>query len=218
MVRLCDWGKYLLAKVLDHSSDASVLELSAASRGAKSAVDTCRPLGTEGLWQHPPGAWEVCGLWRFLGLGDVKRIPSVTLSSKVEFQNLREVLAFFKAASQLAADTMDGQVTYGTFSFKPADVARLSFGVGTFEHQCDSGETEVLFDDRLKCLIEAHRHDGDEVPWINIHVQRSTIEPDPNPLICCSLLLPELRMSASMGNVYDTHDLDTESPLTELCF
>ena len=37
-----------------------------------------------------------------------------------------------------------------------------------------------------------------------------------NPLICSSLLLPDLRLFASYGSIYNDHELDTESPLTQL--
>ena len=117
----------LLVRVLDLASDVSVLELDVASPSLTRAVEECRrgsPLG-EGAWRHPPGKWEVCGLWRFLSLGDLKKIPSVTLSCKVEFQNVTEALAFFKAAKHLAADTIDGQVTFNTCSFSGEDVAEL---------------------------------------------------------------------------------------------
>ena len=217
---LRDLSKELLVRVLDLASDSSVLQLSVASGGLKNAVEECRPVSGEGPWCHPPGTWETSGLWRYLGLGDVTStlLPSVTLRCEVKFQDLQEVLLFLKAAKALADDTIDNHVTFDHFVFKPKDVRHLYFGEDDHNGRwCTAGQTEVNFQGQLYCSIEAHRDDDDEVPWINVYVHWPYLPMKENPLICCSsLLLPELRMLASIGNIYDTHDLYEGSPLTEL--
>ena len=109
---LLNLSKELLVRALDFSSDTSVLELAAASRAVKTEVEECRPFGSEGSWRHPAGAWNTSGLWRFLGLGDLKKIPFVSLCCEVEFQNVTETLAFLKAAKDLASDTIDDHVSF----------------------------------------------------------------------------------------------------------
>ena len=207
-------SKEELLNVLEFSSDASVLELAATSRCVRSAVGEIRS-GSGFPWQHPPGT--LSGLWRFLGLGDLKRIliPSVSLQCDVEFQNFAEVVAFLKAANDFAADTMDGNVTFDKLSFDAGDVAHLFLGADDRNGRwCATGGTEVLFNGRpVACTIDAQRTDDDENPWMYVHVDCEDLPP--NPIICCSSLLsPELRMRANI-RCGDIHDLDEESPFTD---
>ena len=210
-------SKELLLNVLEFSSDTSVLELAATSRGVRSAVDECRSTGKGFPWRHPPGSLEVSGLWRVFGLGDLKRIPvpPVNLRCDVEFQDFAEVVAFLKAANDFAADTMDGHVTFDKLSFDAGDVAHLFFGADDRNDRwCATGETEVLFNGRrVECTLDAQRTDDDENPWMYVHVDCENLLP--NPIICCSSLLsPELRMRANI-RCGDIHDLDEESPFTD---
>ena len=208
----------LLVDVLDLVSDASALELSAASAAVKWAVEECRLAGSRFPWQHPPG--KLHGLWRLFGLGDLKRkaIPFVTLRCEAEFENSARLVAFLKAANYLAADTIDGQVTFDNkFVFEASDVANLYYGEDDGNGRyCTAGLTEVLFNDcPLTCGIDGHRSDGDEVPWINVCVFHQDLPQNPM-IICSSLLLPELRMVASDGDVHNTHGLQADSPVTAL--
>ncbi|CAE7802107.1 unnamed protein product [Symbiodinium sp. CCMP2592] len=115
----------VLVLVLDQASDTSGLRLGAASRGARKAVQQCRDMGSEGPWRHPPGTWEPSGLWRHLGLGDLQRLPSVTLCCQIEFQNVEEVVAFTKAAMEMAAQTINGHVSFSIFTFRRLERAKL---------------------------------------------------------------------------------------------
>ncbi|CAE7258100.1 aglC [Symbiodinium natans] len=219
---LLDLSNGFLVDVLDLSCDGSVLELAAASKAMQSAVEACRwiaPVCSRFPWRHLQGKLKLNGLWRYWGLGDLKRnpIPFATLCCEIEFQNLAEVMAFLRAANHLAADTVDGQVTFvNKFAFEAGDVAHLYFGEDDGNGRwCSAGQTKVFFNGRpVECSIEAHRDEEEEVPWINVSVDHDL---PMNPMISCSSLhLPELRMEASLGSVYDVHDLQAESPLTEL--
>ena len=208
-------GRELLGELLDLAPGASVLELSVASRRVRDAVDECRVTTTEGPWRFPKG---MIVPWRFLGLGDVKKLPCVTLCCEVEFPHEQELRNFFQAARQLADDTVDGQVTFARFTFDPQDVAHLFYGEDySNANWCGTEQTaELVFNGcHMTCSLDGHRDEADDVPWINLSVdQDSSAE---NPLICCSsLLLPQLRMNSSCGNIYECHDLDAESPLTDL--
>ena len=118
MPGLHNLSEVLLVHMLDLSSDALVLELAAASRALRSGVEACRQVASEGPWQHAPGTWEACGLWRYLGLGDLKMIPAVTLCCETKFQHRTELLAFLKAVKALAAETFDGYVATSLHSMR----------------------------------------------------------------------------------------------------
>lgn len=221
-----DLSKELLVHVLNLSTDASVLHFAAASRAVRNAVEECREIGSacsagsHGPWRHPPATWEVSGLWRFLGLGDLKKIPKVTLCCETEFQHSAELLAFLKAVKALAADTVDGHVTFSNFSFPPTDAAELFHGEDEFMTTSGQVATVVFNGYHIECSIDAHLwiHEG-EVPTINLWVHENEKGALPeNLLICCSsLLAPELRLLASCGeNMSEELDLDSESPFTEL--
>ena len=83
---------------------------------------------------------------------------------------------------------------------------------------------EVVFNGcRLNCSLSLAAHlqpeDSDgEIPWVNVYVDidDGTVLLQ-NPLICCSsVLLPDLRLFGSFCNIYNDHELDAESPLTQL--
>eukprot|EP00435_Cladocopium_sp_Y103_P070497 s127_g35.t1 len=221
-MRLHELSDVLLVHVLDLSLDTTVLELSAASHALKNGVDRCRRMSSEGPWQHLPGAWQTSGLWRYLGFGDLQRIPEVTLCCEVKFQGLTEVLAFFKAVKALAADTIDGHVTFKKLMFDDA-VKTLFSKRGIFS----TDETTVVFDGyQMECFLDAFFYqEDDEVPLISLCVTykndkglrlRAQDFPQIRPFICCSsVLLPKLRLLAGY-DIYGGHDLDAESPLTDL--
>ena len=74
-------------------------------------------------------------------------IPDVTLCCEVQFQELTEVLAFFKAVKALAADTIDGHVTFKKLTFKD--------------------EVKTLFPGhRPCCLASFHRPDNSGFRWL----------------------------------------------------
>eukprot|EP00435_Cladocopium_sp_Y103_P035185 s2746_g9.t1 len=165
------------------------------------------------------GNQEIYELWRFYGLGDLKRppVPPVNLRCDVEFQNFEEVVTFLKAANDLAADTADGNVTFNKLSFEEDDVDHLFFGeLDRGRSWCFTRQTEVLFEGRLiEVEFDSHRQEESPDPFISIAVYNDTLPQ--NPLICCSsLLLPELRMLSSQWNTYYVHDLDATSPSTEV--
>jgi len=220
-------SEVLLVHVLDLSSDALVLELAAASRALRSGVEACRQVASEGPWQHAPGTWEACGLWRYLGLGDLKMIPAVTLCCETKFQHRTELLAFLKAVKALAAETFDGYVAFNQFTFDARKAASI-FSREDMEgddFMTESHQTvEVVFNGcRLNCSLSLAAHsqpeDSDgEIPWVNVYVDidDGTVLLQ-NPLICCSsVLLPDLRLFGSFCNIYNDHELDAESPLTQL--
>eukprot|EP00438_Fugacium_kawagutii_P011884 Skav219165 [mRNA] locus=scaffold648:263034:263732:- [translate_table: standard] len=202
-----------LEHVLHVLPDASVLRLAATCCSMKSAVEECRAMHHDGPWRHPPGPWEASGLWRLLGLGDLKMIPMVTLCCEAEFQSVVEVLGFLKAAKDLAADTIDGQVVFNNFSFH---AAHLLWGDHDFTCERAAERVDFVFKGcQIECSLEVSYFAGaDEVPWIYPYVQHQRL-PE-NPFICCnSLLSPQMRLRASLGNIY-FNDLDAGSPLTTL--
>lgn len=210
----------LLVQVLDFSSDVSVLDLAAVARSLKIAVEECRPIGC-GPWKHAPGPWSSSGLWRYLGLGDLKKLPTVTLFCESEFQDTSDVLAFVKAAKALAADTVDGHVAFNKCSFDAAGTARL-FSLDGNDNVCFGDQIARLAVKgcRIECTIDAHHYlpDGD-APWIWVYVWVESHTDGPqNPLVCCSsLVFPELRLHSMREREYqESHDLDASSPLTEL--
>eukprot|EP00435_Cladocopium_sp_Y103_P056223 s396_g18.t3 len=190
-----DLSKELLVRVLDFSSDSSVLELAAASRAVKTDAEECRPLSSEGSWRHPAGTWNTSGLWRFLGLGDLKNIPSVTLCCEVEFQNVAEAFAFLKAAKNLAADTIDDHVSFNQFLFSAADVNELFCGDGDDPHWCEADQKAAIKMKgcQIQCALVATRTCADEnAPrTLFLDVDRTRRK---NPrVICNSLLATDLR-------------------------
>lgn len=221
---LNDLSEVLLLHVLDLSPDASVLELAATSCGLRSGVEACREIRQEGgPWRHHKGLWEVSGLWRFLGLGDLKTMPHVTFCCETKFQHVKELLAFYKAAQAFAADTIDGRVTFHKFTFKGS--AKLFCGQQVDFMAPSDQIADVDFNGRqIECSLDAHLHPEDEAPWINLFVNNEDDNrPDApqNLLMCCSSpVLPDLRLlagfEASTIIIYNDHQLDSESPLTEL--
>ena len=210
-------SKELLVRVLDFSSDVSVLQLAAASRAVKTEVEECRPLGSEGSWRHPAGAWSSSGLWRFLGLGDLKKIPSVTLCGEVEFQSVAETRTFLKAAKNLAADTVDDHVSFNHFLFSAADVNELFCGDGDNPHWCEADHKAAiqLKGCRIQCSLVATRTCAvqDAPRTLFLDVDRSRRK---NPrVICNSLLARDLRLQSRHGNIEVYGDLTKESPLTK---
>ncbi|CAE7421360.1 aglC [Symbiodinium natans] len=207
----------VIVHLLDVSSDSSALQLAAASHGLRKAVERCRGVACEGPWRHAAGAWEVAGLWRFLGLGDLHRIPAVTLYCDMEFQHVGEVVKFLKAAKALASDTVDGRVTFSKFSFDPREMAELFDGEEDDFMTTSDQTADVVFNGcNMTCSVDAHSEGG---PWptLNLWVHEKDDEVVPqNVLMCSSLLLPELRLCASCEDIEGTHMLDGESPLTEL--
>ncbi|CAL1152505.1 unnamed protein product, partial [Cladocopium goreaui] len=116
----------------------------------------------EGPWQHLPGAWQSSGLWRCLGLGDLKMIPDVTLCCEVQFQELTEVLAFFKAVKALAADTIDGHVTFKKLTFKD-EVKTLFPGHNRVVWPLSTDQTTVVFDGyQMECFLTCFFQEDDE--------------------------------------------------------
>ena len=218
-------SKELLVRVLDLSSDKSVLELTAASRAVKTEVEECRPLGSEGSWRHPEGTWNMSGIWRFLGLGDLKSIPSVTLYCEVEFQNVVEALTFLKAAKNLAAETIDGQVSFSKCFFEAEDVSDLFEAVQNPENPEElQFDCEATWCSAVKPFrMFAFADERFESPWINISIEKLPEETDklPERIALCvnSLLLPGLRLLAETEDKDDgvviNYDLDGQSPLTE---
>ena len=218
-----DVSPELLVKILDLSSDASVLSLTAASWTWKGAVEDSRAMCNEGPWRHASGPWESVGLWRFLSLKDLNQIPDVTLCCEKVLQNAEEALAFFKAAKHLAADTVDGRGTFQMCSFETSDAVHLF----SADEDADLGKNcvaeptaGVLFEGReIECVLEAHHFPHDRSPWTNLIIQNREIE-GLNPLVCCSsLLLPKLRLLSGISgciNIYTDHNLDADSPLTDL--
>lgn len=208
----------LLAHVLDFLSDVGVLELAVASSSLRGAVEECRLVGC-GPWRLPPGPWYPCGIWRYLGLGDLTKLPKVTLCCETEFQETADVLAFVKAAKALAADTVDGQVVFNKCWFDAAKTARL-FSPGDGEVVCFGNQVaRIPFNgSQIECFINLHSYlpDGD-FPWILVYVEPDNSQSQ-KPLVCCnSLVFPELRLLSLPD--YETekdHDLDATSPLTEL--
>eukprot|EP00438_Fugacium_kawagutii_P027428 Skav217154 [mRNA] locus=scaffold2621:329458:330228:- [translate_table: standard] len=226
---LQDLSEVLLLHILDLSSDASVLELAGTSSAERKRVEDCRSIGQQGSpWQHHQGRWEVSGLWRFLGLGDLKTMPHVTLCCEIKFQHVKELLAFYKAVKTFAADTVDGRVTFHNLTFDVKESANLFSGEE--EHfMAPSDQTAVVdFNGRqIECSLDAHLFYG--VPSINLFVCEDDDEEDEdddeedtpqNLLMCCSsLLLPDVRLLAGLEagafKLYDDHLLDAESPLTK---
>lgn len=212
-------SKELLVRVLDFSSDTSVLELAVASRAVKTEVEECRPFGSEGSWRHPAGAWNTSGLWRFLGLGDLKKIPFVSLCCEVEFQNVTETLAFLKAAKDLAADTIDDHVSLNQFLFSAADVNELFCGDGDDPLWCEADHKAALKlkGCRIHCSLVATRTCAvqDAPRTLFLDVDRTRRRKNPR-VICNSLLATDLRLQSRHGNIEVYGDLTKESPLTKL--
>lgn len=203
--------------MLDLSS-VTVLELAVASGSLRGAVDECRPIGCAGPWRLSPGPWYPCGIWRYLGLGDLIKLPKVTLCCETEFQETADVLAFVKAAKALAADTVDGHVGFNKCWFDAANAARLFFP-GNGEVCCYGDFAQIPFNgSQIECAIDAHSYlPQSGVPWIWVYVQEDSGLPR-KPLVCCnSLVFPELRLLSLPGRDHqETHDLDATSPLTDL--
>eukprot|EP00438_Fugacium_kawagutii_P011885 Skav219166 [mRNA] locus=scaffold648:282183:283261:- [translate_table: standard] len=219
---LSDLSKELLVKVLDLTSDVSVLELAAASRDLKSAVEDCRAMGSEDPWRHPPGPWEASGLWRLLGLGDLKMIPQVSLCCQAEFQSVAEVLGFLKAAKCIAALTT-GPVTFAEFSFAVADVADL-FPCEEVEDDprwCEAEQkVEVEYNGhQIQCGLVATRTWSDVTKprtlCLDIGHRGRRMRKKPS-VICTSHLTPDLRLQSSHGSIEIYADLRRGSPLAEL--
>ena len=212
MPSLHSLSKGLLVHVLDLSSDASVLELAAASRAVKTEVEECSASASEGPWRHPAGTWKTSGLWKFLGLGDLKKIPSVTLCCEVEFQNVSETLAFLRAARNLAADTIDDHVTFSKFSFELAHTLCEPVNGVQFCRSCEN--VEIFFSGcRIKCFLEVMRFHSED-PQIHLMVSHEEL-PEHPWVYCNSLQFPELRLRSSSGNIY-YDELEATHPLTKL--
>ena len=210
----------VLVQVLSLSSDASVLHFAAASRRLRDAVEECRQIGSQGPWRHAATTWEVSGLWRFLGLSDLKKIPKVTLCCETEFQHEKEVLAFFKAAKGLAADTIDGHVIFSKFTFDATDASHLFFGEEEFMTDAHETVKFLIKGYQVECSIDGHLWwDESTVPTINLWVHENSDVPKNLDIeICCSSIVsPELRLIASCrDNMSKELDLDAKSPFTEL--
>ena len=148
---------------------------------------------------------------------------------EVEFQNVVEALTFLKAAKNLAADTIDGQVSFSKCFFEAEDVSDLFEAVRNPENS-----EELQFDREFDCeatwcsavkpfRIFAFADDRFESPWINISFEKLPEETDklPERIALCvnSLLLPGLRLLAETEDKDDgvviNYDLDGQSPLTE---
>ena len=56
---------------------------------------------------------ELCGFWRYLGLGDLKMIPVVILCCQNEFKHIEKGAG--QRCQSLAADIMDGHVFFNNF-------------------------------------------------------------------------------------------------------
>ena len=151
----------------------------------------------------------------------------MTLCCETKFQHRTELLAFLKAVKALAAETFDGYVAFNQFTFDARKAASI-FSREDMEgddFMTESHQTvEVVFNGcRLNCSLSLAAHsqpeDSDgEIPWVNVYVDidDGTVLLQ-NPLICCSsVLLPDLRLFGSFCNIYNDHELDAESPLTQL--
>ena len=212
-----------LVHVLDYSLDVSVLELAAVASSFKSAVEKCRPIGGCGPWKHLPGQWHTSGLWKVLGLGDLKKLPKVTLCCETEFKDTAEVLAFVKAAKALAADTVDGHVAFNKCSFDAdaKEVERL-FSPSNDEFYCFGHQiAQIPFNGcKIECTMDVHSGLPDcHCPWILMYVWvKDDNDGRQNPLVCCSsLVFPELRLHSLRDREENEIDyLDASSPLTEL--
>ena len=189
MPSLHSLSKGLLVHVLDLSSDASVLELAAASRAVKTEVEECSASASEGPWRHPAGTWKTSGLWKFLGLGDLKKI----------------------AARNLAADTIDDHVT-SKFSFELAHTLCEPVNGVQFCRSCEN--VEIFFSGcRIKCFLEVMRFHSED-PQIHLMVSHEEL-PEHPWVYCNSLQFPELRLRSSSGNIY-YDELEATHPLTKL--
>ena len=223
MPGLHDLNEVILLHVLDLSLDASVLELAAASHSLRNAVDNCRGISSEGPWQHMPGVWAASGLWRYLGLGDLKVIPDVTLRCETKFLEMTEVLAFFKAIKTFAAETIDGHVTFNKLTFPGAAAIFSREHPGVF---CPSNRTTVIFEgNQIECVVDVLFDPPDEggprITLCAMHLDDMGLllrreDAQMRPLMCCSsLLLPELKLFSGF-DIYEDHHLDADSPLTDL--
>lgn len=97
-------------------------------------------------------------------------IPDVTLCCEVQFQELTEVLAFFKAVKALAADTIDGHVTFKKLTFKD-EVKTLFPGHNRVVWPLSTDQTTVVFDGyQMECFLTCFFQEDDEVPSISLCV------------------------------------------------
>eukprot|EP00438_Fugacium_kawagutii_P032476 Skav227712 [mRNA] locus=scaffold79:159703:160710:+ [translate_table: standard] len=214
-----------LEHVLQFLPDASVLGLAATCRATKNAVEECRAMHLDGPRQHPPGPWEP-GLWRFLGLGDLKMIPRVTLCCEAEFKSVAEARVFLKAAKDFAALTADGRVYFAKFSFAMTDVAYLLNPCGVDDDDSDADreaeqKVEVEYKGlRMQCTLVATRtwSDVTKPRMLCLEVtQRRQDRRRKKPVVIgrCNLT-PDLRLESSHESLEVYADLWRESPLAEL--
>jgi hypothetical protein len=135
------------------------------------------------------------------------------------------VLAFFKAVKALAADTIDGHVTFKKLTFKD-EVKTLFPGHNRVLWPLSTDQTTVVFDGyQMKCFLTCFFQEDDEVPLISLCVNYKNDKglrlgdqdfPQIRAYMCCSSVLPpKLRLLAGY-DIYGGHDLDAESPLTDL--
>lgn len=223
MPSLCDLSKENLAEVFDFATDISALALAACSGLTHRAVDDSRATAG-GPWCHQEGDWEVAGLWRFLGHGDIPHFPRVTLSCQVDFPTVAKAWDFFEAASILAAETIDGRVVFNYFQFDEESVETLFYDDEAETDQRIEADGEVIIEYRghkITCKIAGENpFDGETLMTVSASHDAPFRK---RPIICAnSLNLPTLRLRTQSGGpksgmrFLEEHALDPTSPLADL--